>query len=94
MFHLSFWISGKRDDVIKFSEDKDSTLFDDIKLDSDISSPVKNTILALIREFWDVFSSEVLKNPMFGYEFGIETGFHTPYCYRKPSCGVNEGSII
>ena len=93
-FRLSSWIPGKRDEVISFSEDRDSALFDTIKLDDNISKPVKKTILALIRQFWDVFSPEGLKNPMLGYEFSIETGTHTPYCCRKPSYGVNEGSII
>ena len=31
---------------------------------------------------------------MLGYEFGIETGTHTPYYCRKSSYGVDEGSII
>ena len=42
VLRLSSWILGKWDEVIEFSKDKDSALFDTIKLDNDISPPVKN----------------------------------------------------
>ena len=88
------WSPGERKEKISFNEESDSELFKKIAFDKNMDSSAKHTISTLVREFWDVFTPEGLKNPMIGYEFCIDTGNHTPYCCKKPSYGVHEGSVI
>ena len=34
------------------------------------------------------------ENPMLGYEFCIDTGHHTLYCYKKSTYGAHENKFI
>ena len=88
------WEPGKRSETIAYSREKDHKFLDGINFEEDTTPSVKTRILDMIRQFWDVYSPEGLKNPMLGYEFAIDTGAHTPYCCKKPSYGSNEGDII
>ena len=48
----------------------------------------------IIKEYWDCFCERGCHRPILDYEFGIDTGDHTPVCCRKPSYGFHESKVI
>ena len=48
----------------------------------------------MIIEYWDSFTKEGAKRPIFGYEFGIDTGGAKPVCCHKTSHGPYKSKII
>ena len=53
-------------------------------------SLVKQLVIA----FWDCFDPDGIRRPILGFEFGIDTGNHTPVCCKKPSYGPHESKTI
>ena len=51
-------------------------------------------ITKLLKEFWDVFAQEGLRNPIIGYLFVVDTGEAEPICCRLPRYGFNEAPVI
>jgi hypothetical protein len=54
----------------------------------------QESILSIIKEFWDVFDEAGLRNSIRGYQFNIDTGNVKPICCKTPSYGPYEKVII
>ena len=51
-------------------------------------------VLPVIREYWDVFAEEGLRNPILGFQFVVDTGEAQPVCCRIPRYGMHEAPVI
>ena len=51
-------------------------------------------ILALIKEYWDVFCQDGLRKPIRGYQCRIDTGDISPICCKIPRYGPHESKVI
>ena len=51
-------------------------------------------ITRILKEFWDVFAQEGLRNPIIGFQFVVDTGAAAPVCCRPPRYGFNEAPVI
>ena len=86
------------------SERKDIIIFDcaahsaelikGLRFDPTLDPPTRESIVAVIKKYWDFFIQEGAKRPILGYEFGIDTGGAKPVCCRKPSYGPYESKVI
>ena len=96
VFRNSFvWDAGSRADIIDFDDDRDTLeLQRDLHIGKLASPTDKLNIKNLVKTYWDCFCEQGCHRHILGYEFGIDTGTHTPVCCRKPSYGFHESAII
>ena len=69
------------------------------ELDSNLKwgdCPIKHRpkILALIKEYWDVFCQDGLQKHICGYQCRINTGNISPICCKVPQYGPHESKVI
>ena len=87
--------SAKRSDIITYDcVAHAEELKKDLKFDPSINNNTRKLITDMIIEYWDSFTKEGAKRPIFGYEFGIDTGGAKPVYCRKPSYRPYESKII
>ena len=44
----------------------------------------RGRITRILKDYWDVFAQEGLRNPIMGYNFVVDTGAAEPVCCRLP----------
>lgn len=95
VFKPKTWDSGTRDDIIYFNEKEDTKeLQDNIKIGKNVSQDIKDELIQSIKDYWDCFAKKGVHRYILGYEFGVDTGTHTPVCCKKPAYGPHESKII
>ena len=72
---------------------------DQTKLNKNISwagckEEFKHLMTPIIREYWDVFAEEGLRNPILGFQLVVDTGVAKPVCCKLPRYGMHEGPAI
>ena len=65
-----------------------------LKLDDDFDTYLKNRLSKFIIKYWDVFREDGVKIPIQGYEMVIDTGDHKPIAVKKPHYGLHESPIM
>ena len=83
-----------RADIIEFD-----TNTDDAELMRNLSlkgcpENLHQSIVDVIKEYWDVFCQRGLRRPIRGFSFQIDTGNTPPVCCRSPRYGQKETPII
>ena len=80
--------------IIKYDEAKHATeLQKSIQWD-DCPEERRSCIRELIKQHWDVFAQEGLKNHIRGFECHIDTGNAQPVCCKIPRYGPHEARVI
>ena len=94
----SLWVNKKklppRDDIINFVPSKHN---EEIKRNlqwRDCPDAHKETIESIIREHWDVFAEEGVRNHVRGAMFHVDTGTIKPVCCKPPRHGPHETRVI
>ena len=73
-----------RDDIVLFDAERDtSELERNINLEG-CPEWLQPEVINLVKEYWDVFCEEGLKNPIRGFSFQIDTGDSPPVCCKTP----------
>ena len=55
---------------------------------------MKEELTEIIKDFWDVFIEEGVRNNIRGVQFHVDTGETTPICVRPPRYGPHETRVI
>ena len=84
---------GKRADIIRFQPSDEQQLNKNINW-TGCTEELKRMVLPIIKEYWDVFAEEGLRNPILGFQFVVDTGTATPVCCKLPRYGMHEGPVI
>ena len=83
-----------RDEVVLFDAKKDmAKLEKNLQLDG-CPEELKPEVVSLVKEYWDVFCEEGLKDPIQCFSFQINTGESPPVCCKIPRYGPHEALII
>ena len=85
--------TGKRPDIIRFEPKDNQQLEKNINWEG-CNPQHKHLIVPIIKEYWDVFAQEGLKNPILGFQFVVDTGASKPICCRLPRYGLYEAPVI
>ena len=83
-----------REDVMKYSEEKDKAEFDKSIQWGDCPEDLRPRLEEIIKKYWDVFAVAGLKDPIRGFQFTIDTGNSPPVCCKLPRYGPHESRII
>ena len=83
-----------RQDIIIFDESKHQKEFEELIQWGDCPQELRPRIEGIIKEYWDVFAKEGLKQPIRGFQFTIDTGGSKPVCCKLPRYGPHESRII
>lgn len=94
VFRIKAWELGVSNDIIDFKSVENAVMLDSLKISENVPSVSKGMIRKLVTVYWDCFAEEGIKWPILGFEFGIDTGQHTPVCCKKPRYGPHERVII
>lgn len=94
VFRATKWEPGLRNDVIKFDPIKHNKDFESLNIDKSTLDEVKKMLLIICEAFWNCFANERVIRTILGFEFGIDTGNHTPVCCRKPVYEPYESKVI
>jgi len=83
-----------RDDVVLFDAKKNTAeLEKNLCLDG-CPEELKPEVISLVKEYWDVFCKEGLKNPIRGFSFQIDMGDSPPVCCKTPRYGPHKALTI
>ena len=97
-FGKPIWINKSelppRDDILKFDPEKHTKEFESNIQWADCPETFRPKIETLIKEFWDVFAEEGVRNTIRGAKFHVDTGKVAPVCARPPRYGPHESKII
>ena len=75
------WSNKPRDDVISFNSVADmEDLMTNLKIRTNIKREYKDSIIDIIKKYWDCFCAKGACRPILDYEFIIDT------CASKPVC--------
>ena len=89
------WVDHNREDVIQYNEGiHKAELEKYIRISQNASIAHKQTVLGIVKKYWDCFCKEGARRPIIDYEFTIDTGTSKPVCCRKPRYGPYESKII
>ena len=79
-----------RNDVVVFDAKKNmAELKKNLCLDG-CPEELKPEVIGLVKEYWDVFCKEGLKDPIRGFSFQIDMGESPPVCCKIPRYGPHE----
>ena len=82
-----------RDDIIEFGPDKQEEHEKSAQW-KDCPDEARELIAPLLKEFWDVFDSDGMKQPIQGFQAVIDTGKHAPVCCQLPKHGAHESKVM
>ena len=89
------WVDRKREDIIWFNEDNDAEeLKKGLEIGSSINTNLRNSIIDIVKTYWDCFCKEGARRTILDYEFAIDTSTSKPVCCKKPAYGPHESTII
>jgi len=88
------WQDTQRDNVIYFQDSDQEELEKDLRMGKNVDDATHDSIVTVIKKYWDSFCKEGAKRTIIAYEFGIDTGNAKPVCCRKPSYGPYKAEII
>ena len=92
---ISWSDDSGRDDIINFDcAAHTEELTTGLRFDTTIDPLTRDSIVEIIKKYWDCFIKEGAQRPILGYEFGIDTGGAKPVCCKKPSYGLFESKVI
>ena len=80
--------------IIKYDEDKHGETLRKSLQWEDCPTQLREPITKLIKEYWDVFAPEGLKQHIRGFVCHIDTGNATPVCCNIPRYGPHEARVI
>ena len=84
---------GKRIDIIHFQQKDNSQLEANVNW-TGCGVEHRPKIVHMIKEYWDVFAQEGLRNPILGFQFVVDTGAARPICCRLPRYGMHESPVL
>ena len=77
-YRSTSWQPGTRNDILPYVASVYAEEMKQLDIGS-VSTPASTLLITkLVLRFWDIFAKIGLKRPMHGFEFGIDTGTHTP----------------
>ena len=83
-----------RKDIIKYDKHSHEEEFNSNIQWADCPDKVRPRIENIIKEFWDVFAEEGVRNHIRGAQFHVDTGEVPPICVKPPRYGPHESRII
>ena len=84
----------ERDDIELFEEAANLKELDaNIRFDG-CPDNMRNEVISLIKEYWDVFAEGGLRKPIRGFEFQVDTGDSKPVCCKPPRYGKHESAVM
>ena len=89
------WAPGPKTDLIiwdKFLFNADFT--NDLIIDESIDPRIRRSAIQIIHNNWDSFCAQGAAQPLFDFEFCLDTGDLKSVCYRKLVYGINERKIM
>ena len=60
----------------------------------DCTSDLQDKVKEVVIEYWDVFCEDNFYWPIQGFSFHIDTGSHSPICYKPPRYGPHESEVM
>ena len=85
---------GKQADIIRFQQKDEAQLKRNINWTGCKEEYKHHLVTPTIKEYWDVFAKEGLRNPIWGFQFVVDTGAARPICCKLPRYGMHEGPVI
>ena len=55
---------------------------------------LKEAIVRVVEEYWDVFAEGGLRKPIRGFLFQVDTGNSKPVCFKPPRYGAHKAKFI
>ena len=57
-------------------------------------SELQGKVKEVVTEYWDAFFEDEFCWPIRGFSFHIDTGSHSPICYKPPRYGPHESEVM
>ena len=83
-----------RTDIIQFNPEQHGAELQRNLQWKDCPENMKEELTEIIKDFWDVFIEEGVRNNIRGVQFHVDTGETTPICVRPPRYGPHETRVI
>ena len=87
-------VPDTRSNLIEFKPEIYDAEFDQNIQWRDCPNTIQPAVEAIIKEYWDCFAKEGMKDSILGFEFNIDTGKSKPICCKQPRYGPHEARVM